>query len=629
MEKEALQMALQRHGFYEELPRDAVPLVRHLMSDLASLKSQLSDGQARVADLEERHQRQAGLVAPLVQENERLLSDANDAYGRIYELEDAQSLIPEPVPMPHRGPRPFGAELHALESELHNMRTYAAELTKQKDSLRTTVASLRNRNKELEEELTKSRPPRTPRGGDAMKAMSLRISKLEADVKSRDAEVAHLESLIAERDRALAKLSIGTSRSERNLDEEEGETSFSVTNPAPRGLVSADQGYRGSLFDDDDDAPIADGIVPEPYYPLPDDNVSNGDALTRYSGDQPDVFSDESIRPDVSTPAEQRVISPSPSRDVATSHFQSKGYQQTLRPAEDQPFVRYSRSSSPNTVHPCAMAPRSQIECPVDGSVAIYTPTIRQSSSSCSECARLTAENTLLKQQITGLNTEITRFRMAQGAGKSLSATKAGDSSLQDQQNIVTTLQAELDMCRSHIDRLRYEYSQLSERLSKQQVENADLATANATLTALTGKLEEKVAHQVETIVKLKDSLKEYEGHTEALGKKLRQKSLELRKVEKQVAMEKDKVVDLKARLSIDSTAMKGLGQANKKMSQMMAQLAVENRQLRQDVALAGRQHSVPTAEPDLELNEDCSETIEEYPPNVDELVRQYADDVI
>lgn len=137
-ERDTLQGILRRNGFYEPLDDGAVPLVAHIFSDYADLKQSLSGLNAEVSELRARSSYQEDVLRPLQDENRRMLSENNDLHQRLAELEASRAAgasgmaalqPPAPNPFPHRGQRPYATELHALETELTNMREYAAELT--------------------------------------------------------------------------------------------------------------------------------------------------------------------------------------------------------------------------------------------------------------------------------------------------------------------------------------------------------------------------------------------------------------------------------------------------------------------------------------------------------------------
>lgn len=647
-----LRQILDNYGYQEPLPDDAVPLVSHMSSDMAGLRTQLGQSKKQMTSLQNTIDYQAKMIDPLQADNQQLLAENNDLYMRLNEMHDAQALgysIPEPVPLVHRGPRTFAAELHALESEVRNLRAFGAEVTKREDNLKVEVSQLKSKNKALENQLsahTKARKGsqsgsnRIGADSEEVKLLNSQIMQLQTDLKTKNTNLNNMTAMLMQKDRAIAALTAknralsGSTNGELLLEREDDGasdisnnstnhilTSRAINQFTPRpvqNISTRTQPVVQTIASDDvDDADNAELVlndaIPEPYRPSSYATSGNG-ALSGFESDNltaPSTSSDGSInRPSVSTanlPNQRAHVSMSPEYDVATSKIrQISG---NLYGAENTHSNKHSRSSSPNTVHPCSMAPRhssspqaqSYVHAHVDTPLAISMTSqpyqqlppapqhplpynLQIPNPGCINCAKLTTENAKLKQQISSLTSENMQLKVSTNATLTNRDRLAMQmqSEVQERERVMSSLQSEIDVGRNQIAALKKENAGLQEQIELQRTEIAELTSANTVITTLSSKLEQKVADNVDNSLKLKAILAEYEQNIKLSTDKIKENSRAKRALEKQLTGEREKISELKARIILDQETIKRLNETNKKLSKMMAQVVIENRHLRQ-----------------------------------------------
>lgn len=644
-----LRQILDDYGYQEPLPDDAVPLVSRMSSDMAGLRTQLGQSRKQMASLQNTIDYQAKMIDPLQADNQQLLAENNDLYMRLNEMQDAQALgysIPEPVPLVHRGPRTFAAELHALESEVRNLRAFGAEVTKREEDLKVEVSRLKSKNRSLENQLSSrtgtkkgSQIGSSRSSGDTeeIKLLNSQILQLKEDLKAKNSNLNSMSAMLQQKDRAIAALSaknraLPGSANVELFTEREDEGASDISNnssnqvlssrginqftprPAQNLSVRTLPVVQNITSDDIDDAELfQDDVIPEPYKPPTYIPLRNG-GLSGLESDNltaPSTSSDGSInRPSVSTahlPNQRAQVSMSPEHDVATSRIrQTSG---NLYGTEHVYSNKHSRSSSPNTVHPCSMGPKhgsspqvqSHVQAHTENSLAISTtsqpyqqlPPVPQhplpysmsiTNPGCINCAKLTTENTKLKQQISSLTSENMQLKISTNATLTNRDRFAMQmqSEVQERERVMSSLQCEIDIGRNQIATLKKENASLQEQIELQRAEIAELTSANTVITTLSSKLEQKVADNVDSSLKLKAILAEYEQNIKLSTDKIKENSRTKRALEKQLAGEREKISELKARIILDQQTIKRLNETNKKLSKMMAQVVIENRHLRQ-----------------------------------------------
>lgn len=648
-----LRQMLNNYGYEEHLPDDAVPLVARMSSDMANLRTQLGQNKKQMASLQNTIDYQAKMIDPLQADNQQLLAENNDLYMRLNEMQDAQTLgysIPEPVPLVHRGPRTFASELHALESEVRNLRAFGAEVTKREENLKTEVSRLKSKNRSLENQL--SSHTKTKKGSqigssksntdtEEIKLLNSQIMQLKEDLKAKNNNLNSMATMLQQKDRTIAvlnaknrALSDSTNGGDLLIEREDDGASDTSNNSSnqllssrainqftPRPVqnlsvrtLSVVQNVITDSFDDNDhEELLQDDVVPEPYRPPPYIPIGNG-ALSGLESDNltaPSTSSDGSInRPSVSTanlPNQRAHVSMSPEYDVATSKIRQLSG--NLYSTEHTHSNKHSRSSSPNTVHPCSMGPRhgsspqvqSHIQPHFENSLTTsltsqpyqQLPPVPQhplpynlqiTNNGCMNCAKLTTENTKLKQQISSLTSENIQLKVSNNATLTNRDKFAMQmqSEVQERERVMSSLQSEIDVGRNQIAVLKKENSRLQEQIDIQRAEIAELTSANTVITTLSSKLEQKVADNVDSSLKLKAILAEYEQNIKLSTDKIKENSRAKRTLEKQLAGEREKISELKARIILDQQTIKRLDETNKKLSKMMAQVVIENRHLRQ-----------------------------------------------
>ncbi|ESU37041.1 Hypothetical protein DHA2_3920 [Giardia duodenalis] len=650
-----LRQILDNYGYQEPLPDDAVPLVSHMSSDMAGLRAQLSQSKKQMTSLQNTIDYQTKMIDPLQADNQQLLAENNDLYMRLHEMQDAQALgysVPEPVPLVHRGPLTFAAELHALESEVRNLRAFGAEVTKREDNLKVEVSHLKSKNKALESQLSaytkvrkgsqsgSSRSSADTVNPEEVKLLNSQIMQLKEDLKAKNSNLNNMTAMLMQKDRTIAALTAksralpGSTSGEPLLErEDEGASDISNTStnhiltsrginqftprPMQNPSIRTQPVVHNVTSDDIDDVDNADlfqdDVIPEPYRPASCVPSGNG-VLSGLESDNltaPSTSSDVSInRPSVSTanlPAQRAHVSMSPEYDVATSKIrQISG---NLYGAENPHSNRHSRSSSPNTVHPCSMGPRHSssphaqphTQSHVDTSLTISMTSqpyqqlppapqhplpynMQIPNPGCINCAKLTTENARLKHQISSLTSENMQLKVSNNATLSNRDRFAMQmqSEVQERERVMSSLQSEVDVGRNQIAALKKENVGLQEQIELQRAEIADLTSANAVITTLSSKLEQKVADNVDSSLKLKAILAEYEQNIKLSTDKIKENSRAKRTLEKQLSAEREKISELKARIILDQETIKRLNETNKKLSKMMAQVVIENRHLRQ-----------------------------------------------
>lgn len=112
------------------------------------------------------------------------------------------------MPLVHRGPRTFAAELHALESEVRNLRAFGAEVTKREDNLKVEVSQLKSKNKALENQLsahTKARKGsqsgsnRIGADSEEVKLLNSQIMQLQTDLKAKNTNLNNMTAMLMQK----------------------------------------------------------------------------------------------------------------------------------------------------------------------------------------------------------------------------------------------------------------------------------------------------------------------------------------------------------------------------------------------------------------------------------------------
>ncbi|CAL6102130.1 Conserved_hypothetical protein [Hexamita inflata] len=159
-----LAQLLRRHGFFETLTEEAIPLVSHLFSDFCNLKATIAQFKSELIDLKEASTFQQKLLQPLQQDNKALLQENNQLRFRVVELEDftkdasIKFKPPVPEPFPMRAPVTVNAENLAMEMETDQLRKYVQEINIKDQKLKEENEKLRAElqfNVQLNDQLTK------------------------------------------------------------------------------------------------------------------------------------------------------------------------------------------------------------------------------------------------------------------------------------------------------------------------------------------------------------------------------------------------------------------------------------------------------------------------------------------